>query len=75
MCFLVSLFPSFPSHRVVRVLLLQLLRHVRHGGDGRLQVGGEDQAEAVGVREPLELHRALAPVNTDGESLSNLDQD
>lgn len=47
------------AHRVVRVLLLQLLRHVGHGGDGRLQVGREDQAEAVGVREPLEVNRAL----------------
>lgn len=47
------------SHRVVRVLLLQLLGHVCDGGDGRLQVGWEDQTEAVGVREPLKLHGAL----------------
>lgn len=44
------------AHAVVGVLLLQLLGHVGDGSDGRLQVGGEDETEAVGVREPLELH-------------------
>lgn len=49
------------SHCVVRVLLLQLLRHVGDGGNGRLQVGRKDQTEAVGVREPMELHCTLTP--------------
>lgn len=49
------------SHCVVRVLLLQLLSHVGDGGDGRLQVRRKDQAEAVGVREPMELHCTLTP--------------
>lgn len=49
------------SHRVIRVLFLQLLCHVCHGFNGGLQVGREDQAEAVGVGEPLQLYRALTP--------------
>lgn len=59
------------SHRVVHVLLLQLLRYVRHGGDGGLQVGREDQAEAVGVREPLQVYCTLTPKNK-GERASSI---
>lgn len=56
------------AHRVIRVLLLQLLRDVGDGRDGRLQVGREDQTEAVRVREALEVNGALTSEDT-GELL------
>lgn len=47
------------THRVVYVLLPQLLCHVSDGGDGRLQVGRQDQAVAVSVGKPLQVDGAL----------------